>query len=140
MLEIFHNSINSFFDESLIDLKCQQDTKSYIIGIYGKYKTAEFDLSQDSVTLLFAQGRNKQDFLTYQNLGDWLFYTKSMFPASLKNASENYYDNIAKLSYYNCYRMIKSWKIYEELADEYTNLTTSIRHILIEKHLIKPQT
>src|SRR5271165_5391927 len=126
-MDTFHKNINSFFDELLIDLECQYDTRAYIASIYGKYKTAQFDLSKDNATLLFCQARNKQDFLTYQNLGDWLFFTKSMFPAALKNASENYYDNIAQLSYYNCYRIVKDWKIYEELADQYCYLTYKTR-------------
>ncbi len=57
-----YKNISSFFDELLLDLSCQRDTKAYIVSIYGKYKTAEFDLSKDSVTLLFAQARSKQDF------------------------------------------------------------------------------
>lgn len=132
-MDTLHKTITNFFEELLEDLHCQRDTKSYIISIYGKYKTAEFDLSKDSVTLMFAQARDKQDFLTYQNLGDWLFFTKCMFPNFLKNASENYYDNIAQLSYYNCYRIIRSWKIYEQLADEYVPLTKEIRKILNKK-------
>jgi hypothetical protein len=135
-MDIFPKTITSFFDELLTDIECQQDTRSYIVGIYCKYKTAEFDLSKDSITLLYAQAHNKQDFLTYQNLGDWLFYTKSMFPDSLKNASQNYYDNIARLSYYSCYRMIKEWKIYEELSDDYIRLTAKIRCIFLQNNLI----
>jgi hypothetical protein len=106
------------------------------VGIYGKYKSADFDFSQNNPTLLFCQAHEKQDFSIYQNLGDWLFYTKSMFPASLKNASENYYNNIAQLSYYNCYRIVKGWKVYEELADQYVHLIRSIRNILIKNNLI----
>jgi hypothetical protein len=131
-MNALHKNIANFFGEILNDLECQQDTKAYIIGIYGKYKTSQFDLSKDSATLLLAQARAKQDFLIYQNLGDWLFFSKSMFPESLKNASENYYDNVAKLSYYSCYRIIKTWRIYEELADEFVTLTEQIRTSLIK--------
>jgi len=131
-MDTIHLNINDFFEELLSDVKCHQDTKAYIVSIYGKYKSAQFDLSKDSVTMLFAQGRDKQDFLTYQNLGDWLFYSQSMFPQSLKNASENYYDTIAQLSYYGCYRIVKTWKIYEELADEFPILTRQVRDILLK--------
>lgn len=129
-MHLAYKNITNFFEEQLNDLECQPDTKSYIISIYDKYKSTQFDLSKDSITILFAQAKNNQDFLTYQNLGDWLFYTKSVFPEHLKNASENYYNSIAQLSYYTCYRMIRTWKIYEELADKYVPLTKQIRKII----------
>jgi hypothetical protein len=128
MMDTLHKNVANFFQELLNDLKCQQDTKAYIISIYGKYKNANDDLSKDSVTTLFCQARDKQDFLSYQKLGDWIFFTNTVFPDSLKNASETYYNSIAQISYYNCYRMVKQWKLYQQLADEYNYLTNEIRH------------
>lgn len=128
MMDTFHKNISSFFDELLIDLKCQRDTKAYIVSIYGKYKTAEFDLSKDSVTLLFSQARNKQDFLTYQNLGDWIFFANTIAPNHLKFASKDYYDTIARLSYHSCYKIInKEWKLFEELADNFIILEEQVK-------------
>ena len=127
-MDTFHKNISSFFDELLIDLDCQRDTKAYIVSIYGKYKTASFDLSKDSVTLLLAQGRSKQDFLTYQNLGDWIFFANTMAPGHLHNASKEYYDTVARLSYYSCYRLInREWKLFEELADNFLILEDEVR-------------
>ncbi|HEY5267698.1 MAG TPA: hypothetical protein VII94_01025 [Candidatus Saccharimonadales bacterium] len=130
-MDTLHRNISGFFDELLVDLKCQPDTRSYIIGIYGKYNTAEFDFSQDSVTLLFSQARDKQDFLTYQNLGDWIFFANTVAPQHLKNASKDYYDTVARLSYYSCYRLIKcQWKLFEELADDFLNLEEQVKRRL----------
>jgi hypothetical protein len=127
-MDTFHKNISSFFDELLIDLECQRDTKAYIVSIYGKYKTAQFDLSKDSVTLLFAQGRSKQDFLTYQNLGDWIFFANTIAPQHLNNASKDYYDTIARLSYYSCYKLInREWKLFEELADNFLVLEEQVK-------------
>jgi len=129
-MDILHKNVVNFFEEILINFKCHSDTKAYILGIYGKYKTIDFDLSKDSVTLLFSQAQDKKDFFIYQNLGDWIFYTKSIFPEYLKEASEEYYNNIARLSYYNCYRIMKTWKVYEQLADEFPLLVGAIRNII----------
>lgn len=134
-MDTLHRNITNFFEELLIDLECQRDTKAYIISIYGKYKSADFDLSQDSVTLLFAQARSKQDFLTYQNLGDWIFFANTIAPNHLCHASKDYYDTIARLSYYSCYRIInRQWKLFEELSDNFVVLEkqvkTKIGHIL----------
>lgn len=128
-MNITHKNITNFFDELLSDLECQRDTKAYIISIYGKYKTADFDLSKDSVTLLFSQARSKHDFLTYQNLGDWIFFANTLAPNHLKFASKDYYDTVARLSYYSCYKIINNqWKLFEELADNF---------LVLEKQVIK---
>jgi hypothetical protein len=121
-------NINSFFEELLADIECQPTTRIYITSIYGKYKTAQFDLSKDSVTLLFAQARNKQDFLTYQNLGDWIFFANTIAPQHLRFASKDYYDTIARLSYYSCYKLINcQWQLFEELADDFIILEEEVK-------------
>lgn len=130
-MDIFHQTVTSFFDELLVDVECQRDTKAYIVSIYGKYRTPEFDLSKDSITLLFAQGRHKQDFLTYQNLGDWIFFANTMVPNYLQSASKEYYDTMARLSYYSCYKLInRQWKLFEELADNFLSIECQVREKL----------
>lgn len=128
-MDVIHRNLSSFFDELLIDLECQHDTRAYIVSIYEKYKTADFDLSKDSVTLQFAQARAKQDFLVYQNLGDWIFFANTIAPQHLQFASKEYYDTIARLSYYSCYKLFnKQWKLFEELADDFTTLEEQVRN------------
>lgn len=125
---VYRDNIISFFSELLNDLDCQHDTRAYIIGIYEKYKNAQFDLSKDSITLQFAQGRKKQDFLTYQNLGDWIFFSNTIAPEHLRHASKDYYDTVARCSYYSCYRLInRQWKLFEELADNFLVLEEQVK-------------
>jgi hypothetical protein len=127
-MDVIHRNISGFFDELLSDLNCRNDTKAYIVSIYGKYKSVQFDLSKDSVTLLFAQARNKQDFLTYQNLGDWIFFANTIAPQHLRFASKDYYDTIARLSYYSCYKLINcQWQLFEELADDFIILEEEVK-------------
>ncbi len=127
-MQTTYRNITNFFNDLLTDLECQQDTKAYIISIYGKYKTAQFDLSKDSVTILFAQARNNQDFLTYQNLGDWIFFANTMAPNHLRFASKDYYDTVARLSYYSCYKLInRQWKLFEELSDNFLLLENQVK-------------
>lgn len=93
--------------------------------------TADFDLSKDSVTVLFAQARSKHDFLIYQNLGDWIFFSNTMASAHLHNASQDYYQTIARLSYYSCYKLInKKWKLFEELSDNFPVLESKVKEKL----------
>ncbi len=127
-MDTLHGNVSNFFDELLGDLKCHQDTRAYIVSIYGKYKNADFDLSQDSVGLIFCQARDKQDFSTYQNLGDWIFFANTIAPQHLQNASKDYYDTIARLSYYSCYRLInRQWRLFEELADDFSSLEDQVK-------------
>lgn len=122
------DKVTNFFEEILKDIKCQQDTKAYIVGIYGKFKSANFDLSKDSITVAFSQARSKQDFLIYQNLGDWIFFANTVAPNHLQFASKDYYDTVARLSYYSCYRLInRQWKLFEELADSFPNLEAQVK-------------
>lgn len=125
---IIHQNIIEFFEQQLRDLNCQHDTKAYIIGIYGKYKNSCFDLSKDSITLLMAQGRNNQDFSTYQKLADWIFFSNTIAPNHLQRASKDYYDTVARMSYYTCYRLInRQWKLFEELADNFLLLEREVK-------------
>lgn len=127
-MEIIRDNITQYFDELLVDLDCQRDTKAYIVSIYGKYKSARFDLSKDSITLRFAQARTNQDFLTYQNLGDWIFFANTIAPNHLRFASKDYYDTVARLSYYSCYKLInRQWKLFEELSDNFNILETQVK-------------
>jgi len=126
-----YRNVTKFFEELLKDLECQRDTKSYIIGIYGKFKSAEFDLSKDSVTTLFAQARSNQDFLSYRNLGDWIFFANTVAPSHLQFASKDYYDTVARISYYSCYRLInRQWKLFEELSDNFLHLEREVKNKL----------
>lgn len=134
-MDILHKNIDNFFDDILKDLRCQAETRAYIVSIYMKYKSADHDLSKDNLTLLFAQARSKQDFLIYQKIGDWIFFSNTIAPMHLKNASKDYYDTLAIASYLSCYKLInKQWKLYEELADNFLNLENQVKNKL---HLIK---
>lgn len=130
-MEFQVKSINNFFNEVLSELQCRNETRAYIVSIFTKYKAADFDLSKDSVTLTFAQARDKQDFLTFQTLGDWIFFCKTFAPEHLQYASEEYYRSIGRLSYSSCYKLInRKWQLFEELSDNFINLENQTRKLL----------
>lgn len=124
-------SLNNFFDRLFRDIDCQRNTRAYIISIYDKYKTAQYDLSKNSITLLFAQARDQNDFLTYRTVGDWLFFTGTAFPKHLCDASADYYNSVARLSYYSCYNLIRrQWICFQELADRFVVLQEQVKYRL----------
>lgn len=123
-----YTNVNNFFQDVFADLKCQNDTKSYIISIYDKFKSADTDLSNNSITTQFAFAREKHDFMTYQNLADWIFFNNTLYQEHLKNASKDYYDTVARSSYYSCYRLInRQWKLFEELADNFNYIEEEVK-------------
>jgi hypothetical protein len=127
-MDTVHKNLTDFFQEVLTDLACQDTTRAYIIGIYGKYKNSETDLSKDNITSLFAQARVKQNFLGYQTIGDWIFWSQTYASQHLRFASKDYYDNIARSSYYSCYKLLnRQWECYHELADNFTILEEQVK-------------
>lgn len=127
-MDIICNNLNTYFSNVLQDLHCEEDTRAYIVSVFSKYKTANHDLSKDNITLTYAQAYFNQDFFVFQNLADWILFSKTLYPEHLAAASEDYYFNIGRLSYYSCYKLInKQWKCYEQLADCFIPLSEQIR-------------
>lgn len=125
------NNLNKYFSTQLEKLKCDDDTRAYIISVLDKFKTASTNYSKDSITLLYADAKFNQDFYTFQNIGDWLFFCNTLFPEHLNNASLDYYYAVGQLSYYSCYRLInRQWKLYERMADEFIYLSNSTGKII----------
>jgi hypothetical protein len=122
-----HRNIADFFDGALGELNCQQDTRAYIVGIFGKYRTIEWDLSHESLTLYFAKAREHQDFARYQACGDWVFFCQVLMPEQLGAVQREYYQTLARISYYSCYRLLnRQWKSFEELADNFVPLEREV--------------
>jgi len=129
-----HQNLTTYFANELEVLECDEDTRAYIVSVFGKFRDATFDYSKQSITLLYSDATIKQDFFTFQNIGDWLFASYVMWPAHLNNASHEYYSTIGRLSYYSCYRLLqRRWRLYEELSDQFIPLSNEVRDILIHK-------
>jgi hypothetical protein len=123
-------SLYDFFNEAIQLPNCEEKTRSYIISIFSDI-TAKEDLSKESVTLLYNKALENYSFNNFQQLADWLFLTKCMFPGSLNGASQEYYNAIAQSAYYRCYTIMnKEWLIFEELADQFGPFTTSVNRSL----------
>lgn len=115
-----NDSLNEFFQEKLVRLDCEEFTKSYIISIFMKYRSALKDLSRDSITLKYANAKYNHRFEEFQDLGDWIFFYHSFNPT---HSFADYYRNIGQISYYRCYGLInKQWKVFEEMADKFRYL------------------
>lgn len=130
-MQTLNYNLTEFFSIKLENLKCDYDTRAYIVSVLERFKTASTDYSKDSLTLLYADAKFRQDFNTFQNIGDWLFFCNTLFPEHLNKASRDYYHSMGRLSYYSCYKLInRQWKLYEKMADEFVYLSHSTRNII----------
>jgi len=130
-------NIRLFFEDILNPLSCDPHTKAYITSIYLKFLWAEYDLSNHSITLLFLQAREKQNFSEFQNIADYIFYIRTMAPSYLSGASEEYYRSIGRISYHSCYKLLnRQWKLFDELADNFVVLETEAYNAIKNAKLV----
>lgn len=129
-------NVYSFFNEVIQLPNCEEKTRSYIISIFSDVAVRD-DLSKESVTLLYNKALENYSFNNFRKIADWLFLAKCMFPKSLKGASSDYYNSIAQNSYYKCFAIMnKEWLIFEELADRFEPLTTSVNKSLRKRTIL----
>jgi hypothetical protein len=133
LMELVRFGLNKYFSSLLEELDADDDTKAYIIGVLDRFKSASIDYSKDSLTTIYAAARFRQDFLIYQQLGDWLFFCNSICPEHLNSASKDYYILIGRSSYNSCYKLLnRQWKLYEQLADQFEYLSEETRSLIRE--------
>lgn len=122
------SDVEGFFRRTIKMPNCNKYTQTYIIDIFVDSVRGENDLSNQSLTLLYKQAIETASFEKFKNIGDWLFFIRSIYPEHLTGASEEYYENLARSSYYTCYTMLnRQWVLYEELADQFNILTNTIK-------------
>lgn len=127
-------NLETFFSEKTKLLKnFQEPTKAYITQVFSNAKKEKIDYSKESLTIIYAKARNEHRFDLFQNLGDWILFSRSLYPQNLNSASVDYYNAIAQDSYYKCYRIMnKKWIIFEELADRFPHIVNTLQVIFIE--------
>jgi len=129
-MKLNNSKLNSFFEKLIKIPNCEEKTRSYIISIFASI-SSERDFTNESLTFALKRAHDNKSFNSFRELGDYLFFTKSMFPQSLKGADLNYYDSIARTSYYKCFLLLnKQWVLYEDLADQFPRYTKIVNQSL----------
>ena len=138
-------SIEDFFIQKMQDAPCQEATKAYIVNTFVGFKRTQsgnefnaLDLSDKSITIEYHRAQMESNFERYQQIGDWILFSSAMFPESFV-VSSDYYDSIARLSYYKCYQIVnKQWKLFEELADNFPNVVKHLHAEMGASHTSNP--
>lgn len=119
--------INSWFAQKLTSLNYSDDTIAYVVGVLSTHKKrSDHDLSDQSIVLSYIAACQNGDFSTYQKIGDWVLWVSTIHPESIKD-NEEIVQNLGRMSYYACHRIIRTWHIYEELGDKLPTLAIDIR-------------
>lgn len=123
------SNLYDFFNETIKLSKHNKHIKIYIVNLFSDIAIQEIS-TQKSITLLYQEALEKYSFNDFRIIADWLFFSRCIFPESLKGTSIEYYDSIAQNSYYKCY-LLSKWVPFENLADEFNNLTQNVKKDLI---------
>jgi len=116
---VLQYSLRDLFAARVADLNATRTARAYIEGVFNSQVPSEraVDLSRESVVLAYARVRERFDFEQAQRLADWILWNLSWFPESVSGHRE-VVESLGRLSYYRCYRIIPSWIVFDELADE----------------------
>jgi hypothetical protein len=117
--------LNIIFENKIKRLNTSfHETKAYILGIYSEHISKNIVISpKESITLKFLESNS---FIDFQNLGDHILFSRTVYPTSLTAASD-YYDSIAKQAYYKCHVLMdKKWLVFEELSDKFSEFVDAI--------------
>lgn len=98
--------------------------KAYIENLFDSQIDHPIDLSQASIILTLHE-TNAIDLKKFQMIGDWVLWVNSFFPAHIADY-EPAVSEAGRMSYCRCYRLVPSWSVYEELAENMLPITRCI--------------
>lgn len=107
--------LNNYIENKINKLSYSIELQSYLIQIL---KKPSIDLHNTIIILEYAKAYNNYNFNKFQQIGDWILFSQSIYPNSLNGGTFEYFTSIGQISYFQCYKILKKqWKIYEELSD-----------------------
>lgn len=114
-----------YFSKVVAPLPTNRLTKAYIIGVFADLARGSSyvqDLSKESLVLRHLAGGA---FTEAQATGDWVLWVLTWFPAAVAD-HRDVVETIGQLAYLRCYRLVPTWRVYDELADQ---LPTYVRRL-----------
>jgi|3_EtaG_2_1085321.scaffolds.fasta_scaffold51682_3 hypothetical protein len=115
------------FDSIVNALSAREDTKAYVKGLLLAYVEGPKDLSTESITLRYAAVREKPSFVGFQELADWLFFSRSIFPDHAADFA-GLYEAMGQSAYYRCHLLLrKEWPLFGELSRGFGDLVTQLQ-------------
>lgn len=121
--------LEDWFGERLQGMEASDPVRAYVTAVFSSMKSAQDDMSRDSVVLAYSSARDKGDFAGFQRVGDWTLWVMTFAPESV--CEKQLVVDLGRLSYYSCWRLMrKEWEVYEELADDLPDIFRRARRSL----------
>ncbi len=112
--------LSDWFNDALVNVRCSQEVKAYIIDVFTHHGGVQVD---GSITLKFIEVRETGQFAEHQKLGDWALWSASNAP----NTHREVIIHVGKSCYTTCNRLLKNaWPLYAELAHDFPKITEDI--------------
>ena len=126
----YHTELVDLFEATVDQLPATREAKAYIQGLFLDQADPKqaIDLSKESIVLNHI-GLKRYALNELQRIGDWVLWVLSWFPRSVAQHRE-VVENLGRLNYLRCYRLVPSWKVYEELGDMLPVYTSRLYRIL----------
>lgn len=116
--------LDGWFADQLAFLRCSDTARAYVTRVLATFRV-EDDMSRESIVIAFSKARRDGGFVEYQRIGDWTLWASAMAPESIRS-ERDVIETLGRLSYLACYRFVREWPVYEELADELPAITRAI--------------
>lgn len=111
-----------------------EQIKAYVHNVCVKYITAENDLSDRSITLLYSDACNNGDFVMFNSIADWSLWT-AIFQNERFLIHRCLYEAIGSRSYLVCNGFMKGqWPIFERLARNFSEIASETHQKFVFNH------
>ena len=117
-------SAEHWFVERLESLPQSPEVKAYAVGVLNKFaRSANGDMSTQSMVLAFADAKWSGNFEQFQRLGDWALWT-----TSFSTVTDDIVLMLGRNSYDACYHILRQQcKVYQDLSRNLTSLAIDIK-------------
>ena len=115
-----------YFHKLVTKLEASREAKAYILGLFQDQIIKPCDYSKESIVLTYKHAISSYNVEFIQSIGDWVFWVETFYYDHIKD-NKAVTESFGRLSYYRCYRLVPSWSVYEELADNLPIYTYKLR-------------
>lgn len=126
-------TFDELLDECFQKLSLKSETCSYVKGTFrdALRNPKDFDLSDQSLSLLYLETSQSGAFKDYQRIGDWVVFMHSIFEIDHDDPIRQLELTLAQRSYRSCYNLLQSWIVFKELSEQLPIIVKTINPVIV---------